>query len=40
MKIKEKMKFYSLDEIMDKHLGHIGTPRRDTFEAKLLLDIL
>ena len=29
------MKFYTLDEITDKHLGKIGTPTRDTFEAEV-----
>lgn len=29
------MKFYTLDEITDKHLGKIGTPSRDTFEAEV-----
>ena len=29
------MKFYTLDEITDKHIGKIGTPTRDTFEAEV-----
>lgn len=29
------MKLYSLDEMIDKDLGVVGTPRRDEFETKL-----
>ena len=29
------MKFYTLDEITDKHIGKKGTPTRDTFEAEV-----
>lgn len=29
------MKFYTLDEITDKHIGKIGTPERDAFDAEV-----
>lgn len=31
----EEIKFYTLDEIKDKHIGKIGTPERDNYEAEL-----
>ena len=34
------MKTYSLEEMTDKHIGKIGTPRRDAFENELRLDLL
>ncbi|RZJ61253.1 MAG: XRE family transcriptional regulator [Hymenobacter sp.] len=34
------MKTYSLDEVMDKHIGSLGTPKRDAFENELRLDLL
>ncbi len=34
------MKTYSLEEMTDKHIGEIGTPRRDAFENELRLDLL
>ena len=37
-KIKDKMKqwnFYTEEEILDKHIGKKGTPKRDQFEADL-----
>ena len=37
---KETLKTYSLDEITDKHIGKLGTPKRETFEAELRLDLL
>ncbi len=30
----------SLDELIDKHIGAIGTEKRDAFEEELRLDIL
>ncbi|MDP2301981.1 MAG: helix-turn-helix transcriptional regulator [Ignavibacteria bacterium] len=39
MKNKE-LKSYSLDEITDKYIGKVGTPKRDTFENELRLDLL
>ncbi len=37
---KEAMKTYSLDEMIDKHVGKLGTPKRDAFENELRLDLL
>jgi HTH-type transcriptional regulator/antitoxin HipB len=37
---KEAMKTYSLDEMIDKHIGKPGTPKRETFENELRLDLL
>jgi DNA-binding XRE family transcriptional regulator len=37
---KETLKTYSLNEITDKHIGKLGTPKRETFEAELRLDLL
>lgn len=34
------MKTYSLDEITDKHIGKVGTPKRDAFENELRLDLI
>lgn len=40
MKSEKKMKLYTLDEITDKHVGKIGTKKRDAFEYELRLDLL
>jgi len=37
---KKAMKTYSLDEMIDKHIGKPGTPNRDAFENELRLDLL
>ena len=37
---KEAMKTYSLDEMIDKHVGKPGTPEREEFENELRLDLL
>lgn len=37
---KKKMKTYSLEEITEKHIGKIGTEKRDAFENELRLDLL
>ncbi|MGK7396907.1 MAG: helix-turn-helix domain-containing protein [Candidatus Cyclobacteriaceae bacterium M3_2C_046] len=37
---KDKFRKKSLEEMIDKHVGHIGTERRDAFEEELRLDIL
>jgi HTH-type transcriptional regulator / antitoxin HipB len=37
---KEAMKTYSLDEMIDKHVGKLGTPNREAFENELRLDLL
>jgi DNA-binding XRE family transcriptional regulator len=35
-----KLRIYTLEEAKDKHLGKIGTERRDKFEYELRLDLL
>ena len=39
-KTTKKMKIYSLEEITDKHIGKIGTKKRDDLEYELRLDLL
>lgn len=34
------MKTYTLDEMLDKHIGKLGTPNREAFENELRLDLL
>lgn len=34
------MKTYSLDEMIDKHVGKAGTPNREAFENELRIDLL
>ena len=34
------MKVYSLDEMLDKHIGEPGTDERNNFESELRLDLL
>ena len=34
------MKTYSLEELTDKYIGKKGTPKRDSFENELRLDLL
>lgn len=34
------MKTYSLESLTDKHIGKIGTPKRDAFENELRLDLI
>ena len=36
----ELLKTYSLEEVTDKHLGKIGTPKRDAFENELRLELI
>ena len=36
----KKLKTTSLDVLIDKHIGKIGTEKRDTFEYELQLDII
>ena len=36
----EGMKTYGLDEMIDKHIGKRGTPKREAFEYELRLDLL
>jgi len=33
-------KVYSLDEMLDKHIGEPGTTERNSFESELRLDLL
>ena len=40
MSTPQKMKTYSMDEVMNKHVGPIGTSKRDVFEEELRLDLL
>jgi predicted XRE-type DNA-binding protein len=35
-----KFKTVSLDTMIDKHIGKIGTERRDAFENELRIDLL
>ena len=35
-----RLKTTSLDELIDKHIGEIGTENRDAFEEELRLDVL
>ena len=35
-----KLRIYTLDEAKDKHLGKIGTEKRDNYEYELRLDLL
>jgi len=37
---KEAIKTYSLDEMIDKHVGKVGTPNREAFENELRIDLL
>lgn len=37
---KEALKTYSLDEMLDKHIGKPGTTKREVFESELRLDLL
>ena len=36
----DKFKTVSLESMIDKHIGKIGTPRRDAFENELRIDLL
>jgi DNA-binding XRE family transcriptional regulator len=37
---KETLKTYSLEEMLDKHIGRLGTSNREAFENELRLDLL
>ncbi len=37
---KDKFKTVSLETMIDKHIGKIGTPKRDAFENELRIDLL
>ena len=36
----EEMKFFTEEEILDKHIGKIGTPQRNQFEDEIYTFIL
>jgi len=36
----DRLRQVSLEEMIDKHIGKVGTEKRDTFEEELRLDIL
>jgi HTH-type transcriptional regulator/antitoxin HipB len=40
MKKVNKMKTVSLDDMVDKHVGKIGTAERDAFEYELSIDLI
>lgn len=40
MKKENKMKTVSLDKMIDKHVGKVGTAERDTFEYELNIDLI
>jgi len=40
MNKKQEIKTYSLEEITDKHIGKLGSPKREAFENELRLDLI
>jgi len=40
MESTNKLKIYTFEEAKDKHLGKIGTEKRDRYEYELRLDLL
>jgi DNA-binding XRE family transcriptional regulator len=40
MEQSNKIKIYTLDQVKDKHLGKVGTEKRDKYEYELKLEIL
>lgn len=38
--MEDKFKTVSIDVMIDKHVGKIGTAKRDTFENELRIDLL
>ena len=40
MQINKKMKTVSLESMIDKHIGKVGTTNREAFEHELKLDLL
>lgn len=40
MENSAKIKAYTLDQLKDKHLGKVGTEKRDKYEYELRLDLL
>ena len=37
---KKTIKTYTLEEITDKHIGKLGTKKREKFESELRLDLI
>ncbi len=40
MEKKNKIRLYTLEQAKDKHIGKVGTEKRDTYEYELRLDLL
>ncbi len=40
MKAKAKLKVQSLEKLLDKHVGKIGTAERNSFEQELQIDLI
>jgi len=40
MEKTEKLQIYTLDQVKDKHIGKVGTTKRDKYEYELKLEIL
>lgn len=40
MEAPEKLKIYTFNDLKDKHLGKIGTEKREKYEYELRLDLL
>lgn len=40
MENKKNIKHYSLDEVKDKFIGKVGTPKRDEYEFELKLELV
>ena len=38
--MENKFKTVSLDDMIDKHIGKLGTPKREEFESELRIDLL
>ena len=38
--MEKPLKTVSIETMIDKHIGKIGTPRRDTFESELKIELL
>lgn len=38
--MENKFKTVSHEEVLDKHFGKVGTPKRDEFEAELQADVI
>jgi HTH-type transcriptional regulator / antitoxin HipB len=36
----KKMKFYTLDQMKDKHIGALGTEKREAYEYELRMEII